>query len=263
VNVLAGEEDMNNGNSLWTGPRRILALHAAHHSAVSRLISVLVIALLLCVQGASVKAEQVTFAFDAIVTDIADPHGLASSLPFQPAIGQHITGSVTFTPVPFSQTSSPDASLEIALGGELFAAYSLPLVTANDVYFIAGPTVYGPNDGISVACNELEGCAVPDSSLSSLRTEYLGMGLSSRNEDVIVTGEDLASSEVWNRLPVRRLTLQLAGFADDERLTIGADVGLMRLVPEPTSAILLVFSSMLTLGSRFRAANLSESKAGD
>jgi hypothetical protein len=235
VNILAGEEDMEYWNSLRLALLRIFALRAAHHLVVSRLISVLVIAVLLCTQAASVEAEQVTFAFEATISDVADPNGLTISLPFQPTVGQTITGSVTFTPIPFSQSSGQDGKLDIFLGDESFSASDLRLTSENDVFVVVGSNVQGPFDSLSVSCGISTQCPNTSTSVTGIEVLFLGLGLG--GGDILPSGAPIDTPVSWNLFPNRRLVLTLANDSGSAILTIGADIGPVRAVPEPSSIL--------------------------
>lgn len=191
------------------------------------------LAIALCATSEIAQAAQVTFAFDATVTDIADPDGIAALLPFQPALGQLITGSVAFTPVPFAQSSDEDAHLEIVFEGEMFTASALKLATNNDVYIAVGFEVQGPFDSLSVSCGTNNECPNTSSSTDGVDVTFLGIGLS--GGDLIPSSTLIDSPALWNLFPSRRLVLSLSDGNGGAPLTIGADFGPVSAIPEPSS----------------------------
>lgn len=199
----------------------------------------------------STFGSPVTFRFEAEITKIDDPDGVLSSLPFQPVLGQPVSGKVTFTPISFGSSSAPDGRLEIHVGGESFAAKELPLVTQNDVYVAVGFNIQGPDDSIGMSCDQLDGCLVTETSDAGISLEHLGFGLTSHNMDVVPTGADIAMPEVWNNLPNRVLVFELSTSPELTAVTITAQIGPMRLVPEP-STFLLSVAVLAVIGGVFR-----------
>lgn len=191
-----------------------------------------------CGPSALVQAAQVTFAFEATVTDIADPNGLAASLPFVPAIGQPVIGSVTFTPVPFGQTSDNDAKLEIAWEGETFTASSQKLTTINDYPVSPG----FPFDGLSVDCGVPDGCATSSSGISIREFALVLRSF----QDVIPAGQLMDSVDAWNQFEDRQILLFLTNLTDTTRISVFASVGPMHGIPEPPSVVVLLSLGLIS-----------------
>jgi hypothetical protein len=201
----------------------------------------------------------VTFRFEAEITEIDDPDGIGSTLPFDLALGQTVLGKVTFTPVAFGQTSAPDGRLEIHVGGESFAANELPLVTQNDVYVDAGTNVEGPFDRIWIACDQPAGCAVTESTNADITLAHVGLVANSHDfdvspiaPDVLLVGTDVATPEVWNSLPYRLLAFELATSPNKSPITVTAAVGPMGLIPEPSTIMLTGALVVWSIGVRRR-----------
>jgi hypothetical protein len=171
----------------------------------------------------------VTFAFDAIVTDVNETSGGANLLPFQPMVGQHMSGVVRFTPVPFGQISSNDAKLEVVWEGEVFTGLSHKLTTVNNY---AGP-LGAPIDGLSVVCGAPVGCATSTTG-ATIREFSLGLG---SFQDVIAAGQLMDTVDTWNQFENRQLLLFLRDATDTRRVSVFASVGPMRAVPEPSSVL--------------------------
>jgi hypothetical protein len=188
------------------------------------------------------QAAQITFAFDATVTEIVDPNDVAMLLPFQPALGQSMSGKVSFTAVPISQSSPQDASIHLRFADEDFSASSLRLVTENDVFVLVGFDVQGPFDSLTVSCGINVECPQTSSSVLGIDLTYLGIGLA--GGDVVSAGAPTDSPVLWNLFPSRRLLLTLSHDEASGPLMIVADVGPVRLIPEPTSALLFVLGVM-------------------
>jgi hypothetical protein len=102
------------------------------HFSVRRLITFVSLIVTTSTMSNALQAGQVTFAFDATVTEVNETSGGANLLPFQPMVGQHMSGIVMFTPVPFGQTSGNDAQLEVDWEGETFTGSFYKLQTVND-----------------------------------------------------------------------------------------------------------------------------------
>ncbi|MEX0613040.1 MAG: hypothetical protein WD229_13045, partial [Pirellulales bacterium] len=211
-----------------------------HHGLLPLSAQVVLFCAFVCADGVAHGAP-VTFAFDATVTDIADPGNLAGQLPFEPSVGQAISGLVTFTPVPFAQMSADDAMLRISLGGQSFSASNLKLTTENDVFIIVGFSVEGPFDSLSVSCGINTQCPTSSSSIAAVDVRYLGIGFG--GGDVIPSNAIVDSPYLWNLFPNRRLVLTLSGINEGMPLTISANVGPMRLIPEPAST--MIFATAL------------------
>lgn len=214
--------------------RLSLALRNRH---VQQVLTCVVVVTTLFAISSVAQAEQVTFEFEATVTDIADANGVAASLPFTPVIGQPLVASVTFTPVGFSQSSSQDGRIDVFFGGESFSATNLRLTTENDVFVAVGSDVQGPFDSLSVSCGVNTQCPSTSTSATGIDVVFLGLGIG--GGDVLPAGAPLDTSVSWNLFPNRRLVLTLSDGGIGAPLTIGADFGPVRAVPEPSSLLLL------------------------
>jgi hypothetical protein len=194
--------------------------------------------ILLATMYAMSEAAHVTFAFDATVAEVNETMGGSGLLPFQPTVGQHMSGVVTFTPIPLGETSGNDAKLEVAWAGETFTALTHKLTTVNNY----GGPIGAPIDGLSVVCGGTADCAT-SSSGAFIREFSLGLG---SFQDVIPAAQIMDTVETWNQFENRQLVLFLRDATDTRRVSVLASVGPMRAVPEPASAIMV-----LSVGSSF------------
>jgi hypothetical protein len=208
-----------------------------------------IVAAAVCFAGSKSIAAQITFAFDATVTEISATPGFADTFPFMPSVGQAMSGKVTFTPVAFGQMSDNDAKLEIAWEGETFIGASNTLFTTNNY----GGPLGSPIDALSVSCRVSQDCNTPSFSIT---VRELALLLKSY-QDVVPGGQLTDSVNVWNQFEDRQILLFLSNADDTKRVSALAVVGPMRLIPEPGSAALVCFGVGL-VGTRRPRDWLSE-----
>lgn len=265
VRLLAAAEAVLSGSGYhvlpgqsWTGDRgHVPACSPDSCPSATRWVArcILLFAVVLSVSFpvAGARAGQVTFAFDATVSQISETPGFAATFPFVPSVGQAMTGKVTFTPIPFGQIGDYDAKLEVAWQGESFAGESNQLFTLNDYPVTPG----SPFDSLSVECDFSHVCAVAAS--FTVNVHDFGITLRSFTEDVVPGGQLIDSVEAWNRFPNRELLVSFSDANDFVRMGVWATVGAMRVVPEPfatqlTLAAILACCTFRTLGRRRRRA---------
>lgn len=205
------------------------------------------LAIALCPVSRIVEAAPVTFAFEAVVTEI-NPSGDADfALPSEITLGQTLNGRVRFEPPQFFGVSGIDsegAALSASVMSIGFAADQLSLDTQNDV---GGGPVGNPNaqDSISVYFTGTDITGVYSTNVPELSVVKFELGLSGDASSFNPIFDSVADPKAWNRLDFRRMLLQLQSPSAAGNYVILAQVGPVVLIPEPASCCFLVIGAAL------------------
>ncbi|MGL4511657.1 MAG: hypothetical protein ACRCT8_01090 [Lacipirellulaceae bacterium] len=211
--------------------------------------------------------EHVTMAFEATVTNLFPPTSVSStppivstlSLGFDVKAGDVISGEFTFTPYQFTDAppytefaSDQPNRLSVVVAGVRFASNPYRATVQNDASFIFDsvtdvPT--GPYDRIALISKDLSVdspsvAAAINSRSSQLRVDLWGLDYHSRfgiGQPILDTPGFPSDPTRWNALRyLRRVVLSLGPATTTpafEGIQIEANIGDLRLVPEPSSAV--------------------------
>jgi hypothetical protein len=195
----------------------------------------------------SAEASQLTFEFEAEVTDIVASPIVDFTLPPEIVVGGVFEGRLSFEPpLVFGQTTQ-NAAMHASIGSVSFLADGLEFVTENDFGFVVGGSVVS-EDRIRVACGETIECNDIVSSVSNISVDDFGFALvgdSTSINPLFETGND---PKVWNRLSgMRRLFLELTSSAGAGSYTVHGTIGPVYGIPEPRSIELAVLMPTLVI----------------
>ena len=174
----------------------------------------------------SASAAQITFRFDAVVSQVAIAPDLVGQLQFEPAVGQTIAGQVTFTPVPFQESVQLGGKLEIQWESAVLSGNAQTLLILDN--HISRMGIPFESFTISEGSNSFSG-------LGNSSWELVQFGLSLRNfdfVDLIPAGALVDNDALLNVLPDRILFMDFRRNGGFGALGITATVGPLYIVPE-------------------------------
>jgi hypothetical protein len=179
----------------------------------------------------SSDASQVQFRFEAAIDSIVPMEDAQFTLPAEFTIGNVFTGNLTFEP-PFAFGQDSDSAiLDISIGSLAIYADQLSFDTENDQGGTTGSTTF-LSDSIAVQCMSECGTIAPS-------IEVLDFGILFVGDSTAISPlfDSVRDPVAWNRLEIRRLSLNLISSEEAGQYVIHASIGDVIPIPEPCTLL--------------------------